>query len=333
MARYFNRLSRNSRALSGTLPATINDGGVVGDRTVGQRSTQLAERRRGNYQPIPRGRRRGRADVDEYDRDGRFHGADVGKCPHLVASAVEELTTSITEIARSAEQASSVAGHRGWPGGDGNPKISELGTAANEIGKVIEVIREIAEQTKLLALNATIEAARAGDAGKGLCSGRHGSQGPGQANGRSHGRHPSPHRGHPRVQQRRDPLHRRDHRGHPEGQRGLAARSLRQSRSRASRRRKSSKNIAETSTAAKAMARGVAESATATREIARVSSKSMWQPSRRRRGLPPHRRSGVALAKRRSSCMPWWGNSRQRLIVGRPLSRGSFRPSPSCEAD
>ena len=46
--------------------------------------------------------------------------------------------------------------------------IGQLGSAADEIGKVIEVIQDIAEQTNLLALNATIEAARAGDAGKGF---------------------------------------------------------------------------------------------------------------------------------------------------------------------
>jgi methyl-accepting chemotaxis protein len=46
--------------------------------------------------------------------------------------------------------------------------VDELGSAANEIGKVVETITEISEQVNLLALNATIEAARAGEAGRGF---------------------------------------------------------------------------------------------------------------------------------------------------------------------
>ena len=85
-----------------------------------------------------------------------------------VASATEEMTASIGEIAKNAEQASTVAGNAAQLAESSNQTISQLGSAADEIGKVIEVIQDIAEQTNLLALNATIEAARAGDAGKGF---------------------------------------------------------------------------------------------------------------------------------------------------------------------
>ncbi len=85
-----------------------------------------------------------------------------------VAAAVEEMTASISEIAQSAEQASSVAEGAAQLVDVSNTNIEQLGTAADEIGKVIETIQDIAEQTNLLALNATIEAARAGDAGKGF---------------------------------------------------------------------------------------------------------------------------------------------------------------------
>ncbi|MBN1910155.1 MAG: Cache 3/Cache 2 fusion domain-containing protein [Pirellulales bacterium] len=85
-----------------------------------------------------------------------------------VASAVEEMTASISEIAKNAEQASTVANDAARLAETSNANIGQLGTAADEIGKVIETIQDIAEQTNLLALNATIEAARAGDAGKGF---------------------------------------------------------------------------------------------------------------------------------------------------------------------
>jgi len=85
-----------------------------------------------------------------------------------VASAVEEMTASISEIAKNAEQASTVANDAAQLVDVSNTNIGQLGTAADEIGKVIETIQDIAEQTNLLALNATIEAARAGDAGKGF---------------------------------------------------------------------------------------------------------------------------------------------------------------------
>ena len=46
--------------------------------------------------------------------------------------------------------------------------VQKLSTAVDRIGKVIQLISDIASQTNLLALNATIEAARAGEAGRGF---------------------------------------------------------------------------------------------------------------------------------------------------------------------
>ncbi|MCA9199052.1 MAG: DUF3365 domain-containing protein [Planctomycetales bacterium] len=85
-----------------------------------------------------------------------------------VAQSIDEMNASITDVARNAEQSASVACQAADLVELSNAKITELGTAASAIGKVIEVIEDIADQTNLLALNATIEAARAGDAGKGF---------------------------------------------------------------------------------------------------------------------------------------------------------------------
>lgn len=85
-----------------------------------------------------------------------------------VSAAIEEMTASISEISKNTERAATAAGSAASLANVSNDKVAQLGTAADEIGKVVTVIQDIAEQTNLLALNATIEAARAGDAGKGF---------------------------------------------------------------------------------------------------------------------------------------------------------------------
>lgn len=85
-----------------------------------------------------------------------------------VATAAEELATSIQEISRQVTQTTEIVTQATSATQTTNGKISTLAETAQQIGDVVSLISEIAEKTNLLALNATIEAARAGDAGKGF---------------------------------------------------------------------------------------------------------------------------------------------------------------------
>ncbi|WP_416427582.1 methyl-accepting chemotaxis protein [Pseudomonas sp. App30] len=105
------------------------------------------------------------------------------------ATAVTEMTTAVEEVARNAvstsqaAEASNALSHQSRQQVqdtiDGTHAmaadiqgsaelIQQLAGETREIGKVLDVIRAVSEQTNLLALNAAIEAARAGEAGRGF---------------------------------------------------------------------------------------------------------------------------------------------------------------------
>ena len=106
-----------------------------------------------------------------------------------MAASVEEMTVSINTVSSSAEDAQGIAHDAGETSAEGgkiiertaaemvaisevvakaSEVIQELGENSKQISSVVQVIKEVADQTNLLALNAAIEAARAGEQGRGF---------------------------------------------------------------------------------------------------------------------------------------------------------------------
>ncbi|WP_374981564.1 methyl-accepting chemotaxis protein [Pseudomonas solani] len=107
----------------------------------------------------------------------------------MAATAVNEMTAAVEEVARNASSTSDASRASEESAQDGRDRVQQtvqairsmsqevahtstlvegLADRAQSISKVLDVIRAIAEQTNLLALNAAIEAARAGEQGRGF---------------------------------------------------------------------------------------------------------------------------------------------------------------------
>ena len=106
-----------------------------------------------------------------------------------VAAAIEEMSATVEDSSKHADRSNEMAQRASELAANGEEvfeetaegmeriaglvntsadKVTALGESSGEIGEIIQVIEDIADQTNLLALNAAIEAARAGEHGKGF---------------------------------------------------------------------------------------------------------------------------------------------------------------------
>jgi methyl-accepting chemotaxis protein len=127
--------------------------------------------------------------VGEFSKDLVSHVGKQMEDTESVATAMKEMAASVEEVARNTQQANdasqvvSKAAHEGEKNVHETVKmmqliadffqtttktINTLGERSKQIGEVISMIDDIADQTNLLALNAAIEAARAGEHGRGF---------------------------------------------------------------------------------------------------------------------------------------------------------------------
>jgi methyl-accepting chemotaxis protein len=118
------------------------------------------------------------------------HNAEsLSQAAQKTAHTVAEMAAAVSDVAKIAEEADRISRRASDDARSGDEAVGRtiagmrtisetmentarvitgLGHRSQEIGKILEVIEEIADQTNLLALNAAIEAARAGEAGRGF---------------------------------------------------------------------------------------------------------------------------------------------------------------------
>jgi methyl-accepting chemotaxis protein len=93
---------------------------------------------------------------------------EVSKAVNNVVTSVKEINISLNEVSRSCSNSMKVASDAGIKAKHTSSSIDKLNNSSRQIGKIINIINDIADQTNMLALNAAIEAAGAGEAGKGF---------------------------------------------------------------------------------------------------------------------------------------------------------------------
>ncbi|MEG6506213.1 methyl-accepting chemotaxis protein [Nitratidesulfovibrio sp. 1201_IL3209] len=144
-ARQSEEISGEVARTSATLAGQMRNAGTLTDRQAGRIGETAAAMDEMNSAVLA---------VARSASDAAHQATDARAKAEAGAGVVEKAMAAIDEVSAMAARLKA--------------DLGALGTRAEGIGRVMEVISDIADQTNLLALNAAIEAARAGDAGRGF---------------------------------------------------------------------------------------------------------------------------------------------------------------------